>query len=73
MTPLGVHLSLGIMILSVEPGRWGHLYLVIMISKCRTRVDGVNFVSNNNDSKCRTREMGSFVFSNNDFLSVEPG
>ena len=62
MTPVGVHLSLEIMILSVEPGRWGHLYLVTG----RWWL----FVSSNNDSKCRTREMGSFVSSNMEMVVI---
>ena len=43
------HLSLGTMILTVEPGRGG---------------EG-SFVSRNNDSNCRTRDRGSFVSRNN--------
>ena len=57
MTPLGVHLSLEIMILSVEPWRWGHLYLVIMFLSIEPGRWWL-FVSSINDSKCRNMVDG---------------
>ena len=47
----------GIMILSVEPGRWGHLYLVIMFQSIEPGRWGL-FVSSNNDCKCRNMVGG---------------
>ena len=46
------HLSLGTIVLIVEPGEGGQLCLF----KCRTREMG-SFVSRNNDSTCRTSHL----------------
>ena len=56
------HLSLGTIILIVEPGEGGHLCLF----KCRTRETG-SFVSRNNDSTCRTSHLSLGIT----ILSVE--
>ena len=53
------HLSLGTMILTVEPGRGGkgHLSLgTIILTVEPGRGEEGSFVSRNNDSSCRTRE-----------------
>ena len=56
------HLSLGTIVLIVEPGEGGHLCLI----KCRTRETG-SFVSRNNDSTCRTSHLSLGIT----ILSVE--
>ena len=59
------HLSLGTMILTVEPGRGGrgHLSLGTMILTVEPERGGEgSFVSRNNDSNCRTRERGGVIY-----------
>ena len=58
------HLSLGTMILTVEPGRGGrgHLSLGTMVLTVEPGRGGEgSFVSRNNDSNCRSRERWGWV------------
>ena len=73
------HLSLGTMILTVEPGgkRRGSFVSRNNDSNCRTREKegGGSFFNRNNNSNCRTRgkEGGGHLSLGTMILTVEPG
>ena len=58
------HLSLGTIVLIVEPGEGGGGHLCLC--KCRTRETG-SYVARNNDSTCRTSHLSLGIT----ILSVE--
>ena len=82
MTPLRVHLSLGIMFLSIEPGRWESFVSSSTDSKCKNMVDGchLSLVEGRRghltlDSRGKNLEErgGSVVFRNTDFMVQKLG